>query len=112
MKKENLALLLITSIFYSCGDCQTAIQSQKKINFEVILTEKPYIYGELNLTGRKINSNEILSTQIMSRWYRAFIDSMEVGDTIIKREGELPMYIHKKDTILRFDYDCDGKTYK
>lgn len=31
-----------------------------------------------------------------------------LGDTIIKREGETILNIHKKDTILAWSWECEG----
>lgn len=39
-------------------------------------------------------------------------NDVELGDTIIKREGSLDVAIHKKDTILQFKWHCKGKTFK
>ena len=37
---------------------------------------------------------------------------MEIGDTIIKRKGELSMFVHKKDTVMVFKHNCQGKVYE
>ena len=37
---------------------------------------------------------------------------MEIGDTIIKRKGELKLSIHKKDAIITYKFICDNKTYE
>ncbi|HLV52091.1 MAG TPA: hypothetical protein VKY44_09070 [Flavobacterium sp.] len=66
----------------------------------------------MKFVGKKINSDEISTTRIVGRWYRRFINYMEVGDTIIKREGELILYIHKKDTTMIFKPECEGQVYE
>ena len=38
-------------------------------------------------------------------------NEIEIGDTIIKRKGELTFNIHKKDTIISHEWECEGKTY-
>lgn len=46
------------------------------------------------------------------RWWNLYRDHIEIGDTIIKRKGELDFNIHKKDTVLSFNWECDGQMYK
>src|SRR5690554_211514 len=111
MKKKMILLLTILSL-YSCGDCEKSAQSYKKDNLEVILTEEPFILGEMNFIGTKLNSDKTTTTKVMGRWYRHYIEYMEVGDTIIKREQELILYIHKKDTTMLFKWECEGQVYE
>lgn len=112
MKKKIVLLLTILSL-YSCGiDCKEATDVYRIDNIEVILTERPVIRGEMKFEGRKINSDRISTTKIMGRWYREYIEYMEVGDTIIKREGDLTMHIHKQDTTMVFKHICQGQVYE
>ena len=45
------------------------------------------------------------------RWWIQYKDEINIGDTIIKRKGELTFNIHKKDTIISYEWECEGKTY-
>jgi hypothetical protein len=45
-------------------------------------------------------------------WWTTYKEHIEIGDTIIKRKGELMLNVHKKDTILSFNFECDGNVYK
>src|SRR5690554_4655549 len=111
--KNKIVLLLTILSLYSCGiDCKEATDVYRIDNLEVILTERPTINVDMKLVGRKINSDKISTTRIMGRWYREYIEYMEVGDTIIKREGELTMHIHKKDTTMVFKHICQGQVYE
>lgn len=112
MGKYKLISLLVFLLFYSCGDCEKSAQSYKSNEIEIILTEKPIIYGNMKCTGREINSSKIRTIIIKERWYYAYIDFMETGDTIIKRKGELFFSIHKKDTVMSFNWECEGKIYR
>lgn len=108
-------ILFFSLMFNSCVqiDCEKSAESYKKnYNLEVILTERPFIRGDMRFVGKKINSDEINTTRIMGRWFRNYKDYMEVGDTVIKRKGELTMYIHKKDTTMVFKWECQGKVYE
>lgn len=113
MKRYFSIISPILISLYSCNiDCEKSSQSYRNYNLEVILTERPTINAEMNFVGTKINSSEISTTKIMGRWYRDYKGYMEIGDTIIKRKGELTMYIHKKDTVMVFKWDCQGKVYE
>lgn len=105
-------LLTILSL-YSCGiDCKEATDVYRIDNLEVILTKRPILNVDMQFIGRKINSDKISTTKVMGRWYREYIEYMEVGDTIIKREGDLTMHIHKQDTTMVFKHICQGQVYE
>lgn len=112
MGKYKLIVLLVVSLFYSCGDCENSAQSYKSNEIEIILMEKPIIYGDMKCVGKKISSSKISTIIIKERWYYAYIHDMEIGDTIIKRKGELVFSIHKKDTVMSFNWECGGRIYE
>nr|WP_315030547.1 hypothetical protein [uncultured Chryseobacterium sp.] len=39
-----------------------------------------------------------------NRWWSSYKEEIEVGDTIVKKKGELIFSIHKKDTIINHSY--------
>ena len=113
MGKYLLVMLVFSIALYSCSiDCKKATDAYRIYDLEVALTEKPTIYGDMKFVGRRVNSDKITTTNIMGRWFRNFESFMDVGDTIIKRQGELTMYIHKRDTVLIFKHECEGKVYE
>lgn len=57
-----------------------------------------------------ITKNECKCTD-GGRWWTQYEKEIEIGDTIIKRKGELAFNIHKKDTIIAHEWKCEGKTY-
>lgn len=109
---NKLFAMLLLVMFWSCIDCEKLAKSYRDCNLEVVLTERPTIFGDMNFVGTTLSSNEIKTTRIGDRWYRDYIDYMEVGDTVIKRKGELVLYIHKRDTVMTFSWDCQGKVYE
>lgn len=108
--------MLFASISLCCCnvDCEKSAASQREnYDIEVILTEPPYGRGSFNLKGKDIHTNTNKKIEnIQSRWYWQFKNYMEIGDTVIKRKGELTMYIHKKDTTMVFKWECQGKVYE
>ncbi|WP_430612245.1 hypothetical protein [Flavobacterium sp. JP2137] len=105
--KLFLGVLILS--MYSCIDCEKSAQTYRKGNLEVILTERPTVFGDMNFVGTTLNSSEIKTIRIADSWYR---DYMEIGDRVIKRRGELVLYIHKKETVMSFKWDCKGKIYE
>lgn len=61
--------------------------------------------------GRTIEEGKLCKCKEESRWWATFSDQIERGDTIIKKKDELVFYIHKKDTVLSFNWKCGGKVY-
>jgi len=112
MNRCFFIILFVLTSLYGCIDCEKSARNQKNYNIEIILTERPYIHGDMKFTGTKLNTEEITTIRIESRWYRNYKDYMEVGDTVIKRKGALILYIHKKDTVMAFKWECEGKIYE
>jgi len=112
MKRYFFVIPFITVSLYSCVDCEKLSKLYRNDDLQVVLTERPYVYGDMNFIGTKINSKENAKIIMEGRWYRNYKSYMEVGDTVIKRKGELTMYIHKKDTVMAFKWECEGKIYE
>ncbi len=111
----KILCLFLICILNSCMqiDCEKSATSQREnYDIEIILTEPPYGRGSFNLKGKDIYTNKIKNIEIQSRWYWQFKDVMEIADTVIKRKGELTLYIHKKDTVMTFKWECQGKIYE
>ncbi|WP_291051589.1 hypothetical protein [Empedobacter sp. UBA2044] len=67
--------------------------------------------GNLAMNGRNPSNNEKCNCNEENRWWANYRNQINIGDTIIKRKGELTFNIHKKDTIISHEWECDGKTY-
>jgi hypothetical protein len=113
MKKILCALIFFNLI--SCNpkvDCQSFEVERRKeeCNLIVEITPTPSsVYFKAkgkNLDGKECECNE------ESRWWATFSNNIEKGDTIIKKKGELTFSIHKKDTMLIYNWECEGKKYK
>ncbi|AWH86365.1 hypothetical protein HYN59_15165 [Flavobacterium album] len=66
----------------------------------------------LNAKGKQLYTKEDCTCKDNARWWVQYDDLLEKGDTIIKKKGSLVFSIHKKDTILNFYWECQGKVYK
>ena len=113
--KKIIILLLGISLLSSClkPDCEGIVDFYRKQECTIILEKEPSTsQAYLDLYGADMNTGKPCHCKDNSRWWSTFSDNMSVGDTLIKRKGELVFYIHKKDTILSFPWRCEGKVYQ
>ena len=111
-------LLAICFNLFSCGapnhNCdalETNYRTDECLLIVKKLTDKynRFDYEGINPISRKeCNCNSVRS----NRWWADYSEYIKIGDTIIKKKGELIFSIHKKDTVLSFNFECDGKVYK
>lgn len=97
----------------SCGepDCNIVKQAYYPEKYYLIVGEASIDNSWIEVRGRIPITNEKSNIMIHNNWIDDF-NEVEVGDTIIKREGNLELTVHKKDTIIRHDWYCRGKAYK
>jgi len=103
---------------FSCGpmgDCKEEAEDLKGDECLLIVKKIPGIrdskfdYKGINpITKEECDCNSTRS----DRWWSLYNENIEIEDTIIKKKGELIFSIHKKDTVLNFNFECDGKIYK
>ncbi|WP_136667415.1 hypothetical protein [Flavobacterium sp. H122] len=111
-------LLCIVFSLISCGpvrDCDSTVEYYREDKCLLIVQKIPsktddrFDYRGINpVTKEKCDCNSYTSDM----WWANYKTFIEIGDTIIKKKGELLFNIHKKDTILSFNFECDGKIYK
>lgn len=114
MKKIVLLffLLLLSSCFKK-SSCIEDAEYSKSTECLLIVEELPVFSSPyLNVKGKHLTTNKQCECEDNSRWWSQYRKYIEKGDTIIKRKGKLIFEIHKKDTILSFNWQCEGKIYK
>jgi hypothetical protein len=103
-------------IYTSCNnlkiDCEAAAIEERKSECLLIFESMP-AFGQrnLNLKGKNLE-NKNCECEDVGSWWATYKNYIEKGDTIIKRKGELIFSIHKKDTVLNFNWECKGKIYR
>ena len=106
-----LSLLIFSSCQTNCFETSEAYRFEecliiiKKINDS--LSSHNFDIDAISL---KTNADTVYKQE--NRWFCSYYKYIQKGDTIIKRKGELIFNIHKKDTVFRFDWKCEGKVYK
>lgn len=112
---KRVCIVIFSFIISSCDfrtDCNAFEKERRKENCVMIVEVPPKPSSVYFKTiGKDLNNKKCICEE-ESRWWATFSDEIEKGDTIIKRKGELIFEIHKKDTILKYNWECEGKTYK
>lgn len=112
--KNRIIILIVSLAFLSClkVDCEKNMQYARNgeclIIFEKFL---PYQEYSFNAKGKSLKNGEDCTCKDEDRWWTQFRDQIVEGDTIIKRAGELTFNIYKKDTMLSYQWECEGKKY-
>lgn len=112
---KKVWVLLFSFPIFSCDfktDCK-AFEKERRNENCVMIVEMPPRAGSVyfKAIGKTLDNKKCICEE-ESRWWAVFSDKIEKGDTIVKRKGELVFEIHKKDTILKYNWECEGKTYK
>jgi hypothetical protein len=112
---KKVWFLLFSFIIFSCDfktDCNAFEEERRNENCVMIVEIPPRASSVyFKSVGRDLNNKKCICEE-ESRWWAVFSDEIEKGDTIIKRKGELVFEIHKKDTTLIYNWECEGKKYK
>ena len=107
--------IFITSFFSSCNiDCKKIAEIDRQDNILIIVKKIPdstdVVY--FKIVGKTVKTGKDTIYDEENRWFCTYYPYISIGDTIIKHKGELTFNIHKKDTILSFPWECEGKIYK
>ncbi|GEM50217.1 hypothetical protein EB1_00070 [Empedobacter brevis NBRC 14943 = ATCC 43319] len=113
MKKTILFIMLISTI--SCdqsSNCEAFFLKRKNSECFLLVEKKDLgTGGNLAMEGINPFTQEKCDCNEKNRWWAIYRNEIEIGDTIIKRKDELTFNIHKKDTIISHEWECEGKTY-
>lgn len=115
-KMYFLILLFSFPIFVSCGkvDCEKLNDIYRQGSVNIIVDEMPIPFSRHNflIKGKTVKTKLDTVYDEENRWLCGLYNQIDKGDTLIKRDGESVLEIHKRDTVHRFDFFCDGKNYK
>jgi hypothetical protein len=111
---SNKVLFIVVPItIFSCSkiDCEKFAKEfqLKECNIVVNNTPDPGRRFKIEGINPVTKSGETYLDQ--DAWYLHFNHKIELGDTIVKKLGETRLNIHKKDTVLVYQYSCGGKIF-
>lgn len=103
-------------IFFSCEkvDCSSLAESYRKPECLLIvkqINDSLSVYN-FDIEGISLKTGNDTLYEEENRWFCTYYKDISIGDTIIKKRGELSFNIHKKDTILTYYWECEGKVYE
>ena len=102
---------------FSCGptyDCNGLAENYRTDECLLIVEKLTDKYSRFNYKGINPITKKACdcNSNRSDRWWADYKENIGIGDTIIKKQGELIFSIHKKDTVMSFNFECDGKVYK
>lgn len=112
-----IATTIILYIIYrspfegNCEDLKMMYKNQECVSIVRELPQKDKIYFTMKNGYNPFSKKECICKDEGRLWAR-YIKDIEIGDTIIKRKGELTFYIHKKDTLITHYWECGGKVHE
>ncbi|WP_286920708.1 hypothetical protein [Flavobacterium sp. UBA4197] len=113
---KKIICLFVCCQFFSCEKIDCEKLSHIKKDYECLLIVKNLVDStsvyNFEVEGKSLKTNKDTLYKQENRWFCTYYKYLDKGDTIIKKKGELVFYIHKKDTILSFNWECDSKIYK
>jgi len=111
-----LLIFIVTLFFTSClnVDCEKSAEAQRHTECYIIVEKIPNSKSmhRFKIIGLDPKTKKEITYVEENRWFCEFYPYIDKEDTIIKKKSELIFNIHKKDTVLRFNYQCNGKSYE
>ncbi|WON94260.1 MULTISPECIES: hypothetical protein [unclassified Sphingobacterium] len=101
-----LVLFFILIFFISCifteEDCRKHKDFYRKYEANIVLEKLPELdFDRYKLYGKEPGVNKDTIQELPARWFGQLNYFWAVGDTIVKKKGEVIIYIHKK--VPKFD---------
>lgn len=114
MRKTAFIFSILSMNLISCKtDCEWNANGYRNEECLIIVDElSPDNTTTMSIKGFSIVDGKYTVSSENQRWWYTYRDQIERGDTIIKRKGELTFNIHKKDTIISYNWECEGKLYE
>ena len=127
MKKEFLLSNILMLLFFSCNNsenCSSAYFKQQNCNIVVtdnIRKSSHWATPNLKLKGIDLATGKEVLYKSKAREWGPLSDYINIGDTVVKNEGEAIMYVYKRDSIVvddlskicnpDFDWEKDEYTF-
>lgn len=93
-------------LFFSCnnsGNCSSAYFKQQNCNIVVtdnINKSSHWVSADLKFKGIDPATAKEVMYKSKTRVWGPLSDYINIGDTVVKNEGEAIMYVYKKDSIV------------
>jgi len=104
-----IKLLLFVLLFAACNNCYDIKRHVETLDYKFVVTEKSKDNRYIIFKGYDRKKNKILFIE-GEVW--GIYDSVEIGDTLLKKKGEADLVLIKKDTTIVFPFMCGGRYYQ
>ncbi len=107
----TFTLIILTS---SCGGntCEIDAENYRSRECAIKVESRDVNDRWFSIEGTNVYNGNRNKYSDLGSWYLLFKDSIAIGDTVIKRKNELVFHVHKRDTVLSFPFECEGKVIK
>lgn len=104
---NKILLLLFVTCFSSCYTCYDVKRQYEPLSCRFMVTKKSKDnrFLEFNCSD---SERKNINFKIGQHW--DIYDSVEAGDTLLKKAGETDLILIKKDTTLIFPLLCGGRS--
>ena len=117
MKRNLLFTLFFCILNNACdtsGSCSVYLASNKQQSCNIVVTDNirkssHWATPNLKLKGIDLATGKEVLYKSKAREWGPLSDYINIGDTVVKNEGEAIMYVYKKDSIVIRDLSnmCD-----
>ncbi|QDK80626.1 hypothetical protein EXU85_19240 [Spirosoma sp. KCTC 42546] len=114
MMKQIVFAFVLIGLNSGCGGsrCELDAENYRARECAIKVEARDFTGKWFSITGRNVNKGGQVKYADLGSWYPLFEDHIDIGDTVVKRKNELVFYIHKKDTVLTFPFECEGQVIK
>ena len=111
MIKKFIVFVCFTILVNSC-ELKTDCDANRKLNMStecvaVVLVKPTYSRVFLE-KGYNPYTNELCQCEENDRWMRNSFKEIDVGDTVLKKSGQLFYQIRKSDTVITYKFQCNS----
>ncbi|WP_051349453.1 hypothetical protein [Chryseobacterium gregarium] len=108
-KQGLIVLLVILAIFFIITNRIDHKSFRKELADEeciIVVESPPKLYTSVNFKAKGYNpfTKKSCECNHYNRWWSSYKNDIYIGDTIVKKKGDLIFSIHKKDTIINHKY--------
>ena len=109
-------LIVITIIYiaskepkFSCDEWAKGFRDNFHCN--IILTKKDYGGGIATFSGIDMKSKKNVECEDGSKWLIDNFEKFNIGDTVVKNQGQYTVTIKRKGKIIIIPFTCNSKVY-
>ena len=111
--KRILAAFALIALNSGCGgnNCERDAENYRPRECAIKVASRDFRWRWFSISGTNTKDGTQNTYSDLGSWYPLFTEHIAIGDTVVKHMNELVFYVHKKDTVLAFPFDCEGKVF-